>query len=243
MLEIKNISVNYKQGKGYINVLKDISLSVNKGECLSIVGVSGCGKTTLLNVIGGVIQPASGEVVFDGKPITQYKNDIAVVSQDYGLFPWETVRKNIMLPLKLKKEKDRDKRTNYMLEKLGLEHVKNSYPSQLSGGQKQRTAIARGLLSEPILILLDEPFTALDPMMREKLYLSLYSYFKQNNIMVIIVTHNIQEAVYFGDKILVLPSEDGQRPGLIENHTAGSMARDDGRKIQQDVRKAFLGEF
>lgn len=243
VLEIKNISMNYHKNKEDDFILKDINFTLEEGECVAIVGSSGCGKTTLLNIISGILEPTEGEVLFEGKSVKEANEDIAVVFQGYGLFPWKTVRKNVLLPLRLKHQKDMYEVGDKMISKLGLDHVKNRYPSQLSGGQKQRVAIARALLSYSKIILMDEPFSALDPMMRDKLCADMRKYFKLKNMMAIIVTHSVKEAVYFGDKILVLSSEGDLLSQTIKNKSVGSIDTDEVKDMQHRVQRAMGGGY
>lgn len=243
MLEIKNVSMNYRNGKTDDFVLKNINFTLEEGECVAVVGSSGCGKTTLLHIICGILDPTEGEVLLKGKSVKKEHDDIAVVFQDYGLFPWKTVRKNVLLPLQLKHQKDMYPIGDEIISKLGLSHVKNRYPSQLSGGQKQRVAIARALLSNPKLILMDEPFSALDPVMRNKLCTDMRGYFKRKNIMSVIVTHSVKEAVYLGDKILVLSSEDDLLTQTIQNKSVGSADMGQIKEMQHRVQRAMVGGY
>lgn len=241
MLEVKHISMRYKgeQEDGYI--LHDLNFKIKKNECLAVVGGSGCGKTTLLNIISGLLIPSEGEVLFDGRKVNSVSSRIAVVSQEYGLLPWKTVGKNIILPLKLKKKNDKYEMAKDMIRLLELDHVTNSYPSQLSGGQKQRAAIVRALLSFPDLILMDEPFSALDPVLRERLYVEIRNYLKQKTITSVIVTHSMKEAVYFGDKILVFSSDPESSPHLIENKFAGLTGNNSVLEMRKQIQIAMIG--
>ncbi len=241
MLEVKNLSMHYGQGSESMAALKNINFIVEDGGCVSVVGSSGCGKTTLLNIISGILSPTSGEVIYNGSPITGKNDDIAVVFQNYGLFPWKTVKKNILLPLQLKHMKERYSRADQVMEDLGLAQHSNQYPSQLSGGQKQRVAIARALLCDPKLILLDEPFSALDPMMREALSANLRQYFIEKKMTAVIVTHSVKEAVFFGDQILVFSSEGGEITSLMRNQAVGMTENDQVKKMQRCVRSAMAG--
>ncbi len=242
MLELKHIGMNYQKDdiKGY--VFKDINLKMDDGECITVVGGSGCGKTTLINIISGLIKPTSGEVVFDGKKVESSNSSISVVSQDYGLFPWKNVINNICLPLKLKKRKDKNEYVDDIIKLMELEKVKYSYPTQLSGGQKQRVAIARALLLFPKLILMDEPFSALDPLLRNKLCVDMRNYFKKNNIMSVIVTHNIKEAVYLGDKILIMTPGREEEFRMFGNSCAGLTGSSSFKQMQHNIQLAMIGD-
>ncbi|MBE5903201.1 MAG: ABC transporter ATP-binding protein [Pseudobutyrivibrio sp.] len=239
MLKLQNISMNYGNSKNF--VLKNLNLEFEEGNCLAIVGSSGCGKTTLLNIIAGILEPTEGEVFFGSRNIREVKEDVSVVFQNYGLFPWKTVKKNILLPLQLKHEKEDYYLVDEIMEELGLQEVRNHYPSQLSGGQKQRVALARALMSKPRLILLDEPFSAIDPIMREKLYKKLRGYFKEKGMMVVLVTHSVKEAAYFGDKILVLNSDENTFCRTLNNNYTGMVGTSEVKSIQNEIKKAMVG--
>ena len=241
MLEIKNIGMSYGRNRQEDVVLKNINFTLEEGECVAVVGSSGCGKTTLLNIISGVLEPTEGEILFEGRCVRGVNDRIAVVFQDYGLFPWKTVRKNILLPLQLGHQKNRYQMADRIIEELGLSHVKNCYPSQLSGGQKQRAAIARALLSNPRLLLMDEPFSALDPLMRDRLCASMRNYCKERNMMSVIVTHNVKEAVYFGDKIVVLPEKKDVQIRTIFNRSVGRTDTEEGRNMQHRIQQVLAG--
>lgn len=239
MLKLQNISMNYGNSKNF--VLKNINLEFEGGNCLAIVGSSGCGKTTLLNIIAGILEPTEGEVYFGNRNIREAKGDVSVVFQNYGLFPWKTVRKNILLPLQLNHKKEDYCLADEIMEELGLQEVRNHYPSQLSGGQKQRVALARALMSKPRLVLLDEPFSAIDPIMREKLYKKLRGYFKEKGMLVVLVTHSVKEAAYFGDKILVLNSDENTGCRTLNNSFTGIVGAPGVESIQNEIKKAMLG--
>lgn len=243
MLEIKKVGMSYHKSGKESFVLKNVNFTMEEGECMSVVGSSGCGKTTLLNIISGILEPTEGEVLFEGKSVKEASGDIAVVFQNYGLFPWKTVRKNVLLPLKLKHQRNLYPVGDEIISKLGLENVKNRYPSELSGGQKQRVAIGRALLSFPKLILLDEPFSALDPMMRASLCRDMRSYFKKKKMMAVIVTHSVKEAVYFGDKILVLSSEGDFLTQIIRNKTVGSIGTPEVKDMQNKIQSVMAGGY
>ncbi|MCR5083397.1 MAG: ABC transporter ATP-binding protein [Parasporobacterium sp.] len=239
MLELKNISMKY--GRSEEMILDNLNLKFEEGHCLAVVGSSGCGKTTLVNIIAGILDPVMGTVYFDGKNVKNIKDDISVVFQGYGLFPWKTVRKNIILPLLLKHDKENYHLADEIIEELALENVKNKFPSQLSGGQKQRVALARALMSKPKLMLMDEPFSAIDPIMREKLYIKLRRYFKEQNMMVVLVTHSVKEAVYFGDKILVLNSDEKRNNKIVNNNVVGMTGIPEVELLRNKVKSAMVG--
>lgn len=223
MLNVTNVGMNYSSDDQNSFIIRNITLEVQDGECLAVVGGSGTGKTTFLNIIGGLLKPTEGQVLLNGIDVRN-SHDIAIILQDYGLFPWKTVTKNIMLPMVLKHRKDSETRCKQILEKLELEKVKDSYPNQLSGGQKQRVAIGRAILSFPKMILMDEPFSALDSVLRSRLNRELKEYFSANKIITVIVTHSVQEAAFWGDKIMMIADNknvevlsNGNRDNAIES--------------------------
>lgn len=193
---------------GQVRALREVSFSVEAGEFLCIVGPSGVGKTTLLKCLAGLAAPSEGTVVFEGEPVTRPPERLAVVFQDYSrsLAPWMTVLDNVVLPLRRMKldRAERTRRGRRALESVGLTHASERFPWQLSGGMQQRVAIARGLAYEPELLLMDEPFASVDAQTREELE-DLTRRLRDNyRITVLLVTHDIDEAVYLADRIVVL---------------------------------------
>lgn len=238
MLKVVDVGMNYLIDNEADYVIRNISFELEHGECLAVVGGSGCGKTTLLSILGGLLSPSEGFASLYGKDVRECK-DVAVILQDYGLFPWKTVKKNMMLPLTLKKRKDAKELCQKMLEKLQLEKVKDSYPGQLSGGQKQRVAIGRAILSEPKMILMDEPFSALDSNLRTRLNKELKDYFRKNDIITVIVTHSIREAAQWGNKIMIISNDGGFK--LIENDNKKSEISCINR-IKAEIGDYIMGE-
>lgn len=209
LLEIKNLVKAYPdQGNGMNIILNGVCLNVEEREFLCILGPSGCGKTTLLRCIAGFENDFDGEVLIGGKPKREPGTDRVVVFQDFNqLFPWKTVEKNIQYPLRLKGIKDKAERQKISDEYLNLVELggyAKYYPHQLSGGMKQRVAIAKALALRPSIILMDEPFAALDAMTRNNLQRELRRIFEDENIAVIFITHNIQEALVLGTRTIVM---------------------------------------
>jgi NitT/TauT family transport system ATP-binding protein len=220
MVKIENLSFGYKKG---LPIFSDFSWEIKPGERWSVIGPSGCGKTTLLYLLAGLRTPASGHIsITNGQ--TSHKTLTGLILQDYGLLPWATAFQNVALGLHIQKM---DKKlipefTQRWLVELGIDSVATHYPSELSGGQRQRVAIARTLILQPSLLLMDEPFASLDTLTREDLLdLTLSLWRKQPSTMVL-VTHNIEEAVYWGSHILVLQKAPNRRCNIIENGTSGS---------------------
>ncbi len=215
-IEIQNLTVEYSERNSNFKALDDISFSVNEGEFVCIIGSSGCGKSTLLSILEGINAPTSGRVLIDGKPIDGTGTDRGVVFQHYSLFPWMTARKNIAFAVKqAQKNLSKDERlqiADEFLDKVGLKAFKNKYPSQLSGGMQQRVAIARALAMDTDILLMDEPFGAIDAKNRtilQELLLDLWEKGKTKKT-VLFVTHDIDEAIFLADRIVMLSSVPGR---------------------------------
>ncbi|MBQ9155809.1 MAG: ABC transporter ATP-binding protein [Eubacterium sp.] len=194
-----------------LKVLTDISLDIKKGEFLSVIGVSGCGKSTLLRIIGGLETKTEGTLLVNGQEVEKPSRKIGFVFQDHRLLPWLTVEENIKLALD-RNQPDADRLVKENLELVGLGDFAKSYPGQLSGGMAQRVAIARALSNKPDILLLDEPFGALDAMTRINMQQELRRIWQQEKITMILITHDIEEAIFLGERVVVLSS----RPGRIK---------------------------
>lgn len=210
VLEVLKVTHTYES----YTALEDVSLEVGKGELVSIVGTSGCGKSTLLRAIAGLVSPTSGEIRIDGVEVAGVPDGLAVVFQDYSrsLLPWLRVRENVTFPLG-RRGMDRDERRQAALEALdavGLTDAARKYPWQLSGGMQQRVAIARALAYRPSLLLMDEPFGSVDAQTREDLEDLLLRVRAGNDMTILLVTHDIDESVYVGDRVVVLSRAPGQ---------------------------------
>jgi len=212
-LEVRNISKSYRVNGAPIEVLHDVSLDVAAGEFMSILGPSGCGKSTLLRLISGLERDYRGSIDQDGESITGTSLDRGIVFQEPRLFPWATVWQNIALGLKNAPISESAKRESIAahITLVGLDGFADAYPHQLSGGMAQRTAIARGLVNRPRLLLLDEPFGALDALTRARLQIELQRIWAHEKITMILVTHDVDEAVFLGDRVVVL----APRPGRV----------------------------
>lgn len=212
LLELKNVSLKYQTEDDEILAVNKLSFTVCKKEFVSIIGPSGCGKTTILSLIAGLIKPTDGEVVFYGKDGNADKGKLGYMLQKDHLFPWRTIEKNVYLPLEISKT-DTSENRKYclnLLDKYGLSGFKNSYPEQLSGGMKQRVALIRTLAGKPDLLLLDEPFSALDYQTRLSVCNDVYSIIKKEEKTAILVTHDISEALSMSDIIIVLSDRPAQ---------------------------------
>lgn len=238
MIDVKELFFHYGDG---VDLFSEFSFHVNQGEAWSIIGPSGCGKSTFLFLIAGLKKPTGGKVVISGQHITRARPSTGLILQDHGLLPWATIEKNSRLGLEVRRfygpdgkhspagskfdEADDDERVNYWLNWLGIENLKTMYPSQLSRGQRQRAAIARTLVLQPDLLLMDEPFSALDAPIREELQGVMTSFHLDTGLTSLTVTHDIEEAVVLGEKILVLSDRCNRQPMIIDNHLSGKRER------------------
>ena len=212
-LEVRNVTKAYISEEGEIKALEDINLDVKPGEFLCIIGPSGCGKTTLLRMIAGLEYPTSGEIILDGKEVKGPSPDRGMVFQEFSLFPWRTVLKNVEFGLQMRniKSKERHAIAERYIELVGLRGFEKHYPYELSGGMKQRVAIARALATEPSILLMDEPFGSVDAQTRNILQEELLQIWKRTEKTIIFVTHSVDEAVYLADRVVVMSA----RPGRI----------------------------
>lgn len=212
ILEIKGVNRTYKDEDTLVNVLSDVNLTVKKGELVSIIGLSGCGKTTLLRLIAGLDKPQSGELLLNGERITKPSPSRGYVFQKEGLFQWLTVEQNIAFGLKARRVyRENKSKVKEFISLIGLDGFEKSYPHQISGGMAQRVAIARALINDPDLLLLDEPMGALDSFTRADIQDKLLEIKKKENVTMILVTHDIDEAIYLSDRIIIMTP----RPGRI----------------------------
>src|SRR5205814_697214 len=211
-LAIENVSKSFKGGSGSVLALDRVSLNVAEGEFVCLVGASGCGKTTLLNMIAGLEKPDSGTVCADGRPVTGPGRERLVMFQEPALFPWLNVFGNVLFGLKLKPnltKKDRQDVAKYYLELVGLSRFERANIHELSGGMKQRVSLARALAPNPRVLLMDEPFAALDALTREQLYGDLQRIWKARKKTIVFVTHNVREAACLGDRVVVFSAGPG----------------------------------
>jgi sulfonate transport system ATP-binding protein len=212
IVEIKQLTKTFSDKENTVKALDNINLEIGEGSFVSIIGGSGCGKSTMLRIIGGLDTEYDGEVLVDGIKVTAPSRDKGFIFQDHRLLPWLTVKENIRFSLPGNQKKN-DELIHEYLSLVGLSDFENAYPKQLSGGMAQRVAIARALANKPKILLLDEPFGALDAITRLNLQEELLKIWQKENITMIIVTHDIDEAVYLGQKVVVMTP----RPGRIKN--------------------------
>ncbi|MCL4373332.1 MAG: ABC transporter ATP-binding protein [Candidatus Marsarchaeota archaeon] len=213
MLDIDNIAYSI----GQISIIDDISFNAGKDEFVSIIGPSGCGKSTLLRIIAGLIKPSRGSIRYNGEEVTGPNSEISFVFQDFGLLPWLTNIENVKVGLSLLdiSEEEKDKRAASIFKSMGLEGFENAYPNMLSGGMKQRVGIARAIISNPRVLLMDEPFSSLDELTAETLRTDIVDMLKSTDVpvsCVLMVTHNVEEAVELSSKIVIL----SQRPSAVK---------------------------
>jgi ABC-type nitrate/sulfonate/bicarbonate transport system ATPase subunit len=220
MLELRECSAGYGKGR----VLESVSLSVPDRKTACIIGPSGCGKTTLLTLAAGLKRPESGTIVLDHEEVVAGDSRTGLILQQYGLFPWFTVADNVSLGLRIRRMEAGRRREMVARElaRLGLEGSAARYPAELSGGQQQRVAIARSMALAPRLLLMDEPFSALDAMSRESLQEILLSTLRERPLIVLLVTHSIEEAVYLGGTIWILAGSPGRVVACFENPGQGT---------------------
>jgi len=219
MIRVGDLSVSYRQQEKDVPALRNVSFDIPRGGTCALIGPSGCGKSTLLYVLSGLLHSFSGEVLVDGSRVTSLRRQTALILQDYGLLPW----KNVGLGLEIRRVTGEEKgnRIKKVLEEVGLWEVRDRYPSQLSGGQRQRIGIARALALEPDLLLMDEPLSSLDALTREKLQRLLLDIWKVKRMTLVLVTHSIEEAIFLGQRIIVLSDHPGQVLEIVENTRVG----------------------
>ena len=250
------ISLSYLTNSGHrLTALENVDLEVRHGEFLCVVGPSGCGKSTLLHLIAGLHKQTSGSICVDGKPVDGPDTDRILIFQELGLFPWLTVRQNVEFGLKMKgvTKSDRDSRVREYLRLVHLSEFENSYTHQLSGGMRQRVGLARALATQPDVLLMDEPFAALDAQTRDLLHDELERIWAETGCTVIFVTHNVREAVRLGDRVVLLTFRPGQvkreyvvdlpRPRHIEETEVARAAREILGCLREEINKSLDAEY
>ena len=247
IIEIKNLNIEFSSENQKVVALEKINLDINKNEFICIMGVSGCGKTTLLNALAGFIQPTNGKILLKDNEIQGPGPDRAVVFQDDAVFPWLSVEDNIAYSHKIKSiygDKDKELVNNY-IKLVGLEDFKKAWPRQLSGGMRKRVDLARAFSAEPELLLMDEPFGALDIMTKEKLQEELRKFWVERPRTIVFITHDVEEAVFLGDKVIVMTPRPGRidliiEPNLSKNRDmsikSDSVFFDNVKKIRQRIK-------
>ncbi len=218
ILEVKDLYKTFDSQQGEVTALKNINFKTHRREFVCVIGPSGCGKSTLIRILAGLETPSSGQVLLDGEPKSEPGPDRGMVFQGYTLFPWLTIKKNVMFGLQMegKSKTTAESEALQWIELVGLSKFADAYPHQLSGGMKQRVAIARALANQPRILLMDEPFGALDAQTRFKMQTNLIDIWKNIDITVLFITHDLDEAIYLADRILVLKAHPGEVQEVIE---------------------------
>ncbi len=255
-ISLQNISQSYRsQNNGDLVALANINLEVNSGEFLCIVGPSGCGKSTLLHVLAGLIQPTAGATLMDGHPVTGPGTNRIMIFQELGLFPWLTVLDNVEFGMRVagvRKHQRRAAAREY-LRLVHLSKFEESYIHQLSGGMRQRVALARALAAEPDVLLMDEPFAALDAQTRDLLHDELERIWSETGRTIVFVTHNVREAVRLGDRVVLMTFRPGRvksqfkidlpRPRHLEDTVVATMAGDILDELREEINKSLEAEY
>jgi ABC-type nitrate/sulfonate/bicarbonate transport system ATPase subunit len=250
ILTVRGVTKRFAVGDDEVEALAPVDLTIPQGEFVCLIGASGCGKSTLLRIIAGFEEPSTGEASIDGKAITGPGSDRGMVFQDYALFPWMTVRENISFGPRQRKlsREEIDKTTDEFVRMVGLTPFADRYPSQLSGGMKQRVAIARVLANNANILLMDEPFGALDALTREQLQHELLQIWSRTGVTTIFVTHSVEEAVLLADRVLVMSAGPGRidsdfrielaRPRDVSSPEFNALRRDIARRLTSHVAPA-----
>ena len=243
LLAVRGVTKRFAVGDDEVEALAPVDLAIPKSEFVCMIGASGCGKSTLLRIIAGFEEPTTGHVSIDGKPVTGPGSDRGMVFQDYALFPWMTVRQNISFGPRQRHlaREEIDQTTDEFVRMVGLERFADRYPNQLSGGMKQRVAIARVLANNANILLMDEPFGALDALTREQLQNELLQIWKRTGVTTIFVTHSVEEAVLLADRVLVMSAGPGKidsdfridlpRPRDVSSPEFNALRRDVARRL------------
>ena len=246
LLSLRDVSKRFVSSRHDTKAIDGISLDINPGEFVCVVGPSGCGKSTLLNVVAGLDRPTSGEILFDRVPIRGAGSDRVVVFQDAALYPWLNVRANVEFGLNMKgvRGKERRAQADRMLELVNLRKFEKAFVHELSGGMKQRVQLARALAVEPRMLLMDEPFAALDAQTRDVLQEELQEIWLRTGATILFITHNVREAALLADRVLVMTPSPGrikseipvplQRPRDIDTHAVVDFAAEIRRELQHD---------
>lgn len=216
-VQIHNLNKSFHMKEGQLEVLKDINIDIKKGEYICILGTSGCGKSTMLRMLAGLDKEYEGSILVDGEEIKGPSSDVGMIFQESRLFPWLKVEDNIAFGISKKiPAKEKKDRVHELLKLVGLEGFEKSYPHQLSGGMQQRVSIARSLIENPKVLLLDEPFGALDALTRMHMQKESLRIWEEEKTTMILVTHDIDEAIYLGDRIVILSSRPGELREIID---------------------------
>jgi NitT/TauT family transport system ATP-binding protein len=251
-VQVQNVTKSFGVDGRRVTVLDDVSLSIGMGEFVSVIGPSGCGKSTLLKVVAGLLDADSGTVTIDGESVKAASKDkkIGLVPQSPALLPWKTVKENVELPLRVNKQANGDRALRdpeELLTTFGLSKAISKYPGQLSGGMQQRAAIARAFVFDPAIMLMDEPFSALDEMNRDLQRIGLLEFWQSNRKAVMFVTHSVPEAIMLSDRIVVMAAHPGRIAEVIDVNlprprTEEAYATEEFREMEARVRTALRAQ-
>jgi NitT/TauT family transport system ATP-binding protein len=255
-IALNGVFRSYANSRGsFTPALQNIDLEIEQGEFVCIVGPSGCGKSTLLHLLAGLDRPTTGEITVDGEPVRGPGTDRILLFQELGLFPWLTVRQNVEFGLKMAgvSKIERRDRARIFLRMVHLSHFEDHYIHQLSGGMKQRVALARSLAIRPKILLMDEPFAALDAQTRDMLHDELERIWKETAPTIVFVTHNVREAVRLGDRVLLMSFRPGrikkqfqidlQRPRHVEDSDVASLSKEILGQLREEIDRSFNAEY
>ena len=257
-IEVRDLNISFKAKSGTVQAVKSVSIDVQPGEFVSLIGPSGCGKSTLMNAVAGFTRTNSGTLTLDGKSIEGPGADRGVVFQQYSLFPWMTVRKNVEFGLKMQgmAQSQRQTQARTLLGLAGLLAFEDHYPSQLSGGMKQRVGIVRALATSPQVLLMDEPFGALDSQTRSVMQEILTNMWQRLRLSVLFITHDIEEAIFLSDRIYVMTARPGRvkaeivvplprprKPEMMDTPEFGALIRDIKKMIREESLAAMGSEL
>jgi NitT/TauT family transport system ATP-binding protein/sulfonate transport system ATP-binding protein len=246
---IRGVTKRFQVDNGEIDALARVDMAVEHGELVCLIGASGCGKSTLLRIVAGFEEPTTGEVTVDGKPVTGPGSDRGMVFQDYALFPWMTVKQNIGFGPRQRQlpRQEVDGIADEFVRLVGLEQAASRYPNQLSGGMKQRVAIARVLANHANILLMDEPFGALDALTREQLQHELLQIWARSRVTILFVTHSVEEAALLADRVLVMSAGPGRiesdiridlpRPRDVSSPEFNAVRRDLARRLTSHIKR------
>ncbi|WP_313972091.1 ABC transporter ATP-binding protein [uncultured Selenomonas sp.] len=240
MIDLQHLSYGYSVDKKCMQVLHDINMHVEKGEICSVIGPSGCGKSTLLKIIAGLLHDYDGTAMIDGVPVDPKRQRVGFMPQNYGLLPWKTVRENVELGGRIRHERVRENETAFMMQRLGIDAFSERYPKELSGGQQQRVGLARAFLLRPDVLLMDEPFSALDAITREEMQEVFLSLWHEQHVTTVLVTHYVEEALYLGQRIVILADAPGRIAEVLDNPLFGCI--DQRNKVEFFRMSCYLRE-
>jgi NitT/TauT family transport system ATP-binding protein len=246
-LSFEDITLTYKTRRGLHQALGPLTLRCDDGEFVAVIGPSGCGKSTLLKLASGLLTPTTGHIRLRGKPVSGPRRDVGMVFQQPTLLPWKTVHENVLMPLKVMRSyrSSDNEKADRLLAMVGLSNFAQNYPYELSGGMQQRVGIARGLIHDPQLLLMDEPFAALDALTREQMTIELQSIWQASRKSVLFITHSIPEAVILADRVIVLSAGPGriiheERIRIPRPRDLSSMATPEFASICDRLRRLFV---